>query len=138
MEPEHDSSRVNRRSFIMSGASLAAGATLIAADKASAHHATEDGPTNMFVGTVAAKPSGDAVDCIGYGTSDHVLVRALPDATVVVNRSGQVGQLSDLSTGQTILAMSTPDAAAKADQTGELPAGRIIPCIIGKRSDVRR
>lgn len=133
MRRHSDSSSVSRRGFL--GGAIATGAALAVPQAAAAKDA--DVSSGILVAEVAADPSGTSADVTAVATSAQVQVDLLPNATVVLDASGEEGKLSDLAVGDTVAVQATPARVAASGDTGTLVASRVIPCVIGVESDRR-
>jgi hypothetical protein len=91
--------------------------------------------SGILVAEVVADPSGTSADLSTVATSAAVQVDLLPDATVVLDASGEEGQLRDLVVGDVVAVQATPASVAASDDTGTLATSRVIPCVIGVESD---
>jgi hypothetical protein len=131
VESDPEAPVVSRRAFLAGAMIVGAPAAVTAADLLSpggAGASEEDPAVGMFVGTVTAKPSADAVDCQATGSEArvHFEIRAA---------SSRGRPLSDFDAGDTVVAV---DARASRDSADTRVASGLIPCVIGKREDVVR
>ncbi len=133
---EH-SPKVDRRTLLVGGVSaITAGAVL--ARPATAHEGAglhADG--HVFVGKVVAPPGPDGFDAVRL-SSDRRIRIALQQGATVIDENGDEVPVEQLRVGQTIAAEPATDALAEAEREGTVPAERIVPVILGVRSDVVR
>ena len=113
-----ESARVDRRTLIVGGASVAAGAVLLRPSGAQA--SPFDG--EWTPARVAGRISADAIDVTSLDTQRHVRVGLSSDTIVH----------ADLAVGDQVL-IEGDDSA-----DGEVTARRVIRGVFGERSDVRR
>ena len=113
-----DSARVDRRTLIVGGASVAAGAVLLKAPQAQATSVE----TAWTPALVAGRVTDDAVDVTSLDTHRRVRVGLSPDTIVH----------ADLEVGSQVL-IEGDDSA-----DGAVAARRVIRGVFGERSDVRR
>ena len=131
MESESATPHVSRRAFI-AGALVTAGPIGITARELLAPGgaaAAEDPPASMFVGAVADTPSEDTAMCEALGRGERVQVRLAGGA----DHDGR--PFSAFGVGDTVVAVDVRESTFQDDT---LVARGVIPCVIGRRSDVVR
>lgn len=126
--------RVDRRSFILGGASAALGAlTLAEAGPVAAH---DDVTPGVIIGKVVGHPNAQSVDIVEAGTARRVTVTP-PAGASAVNTEGHARRLAAIPVGSTVAAEAPPQDVATTEANGTpLPARLIAPCILGLASEV--
>lgn len=129
--------RVDRRTVIIAGGSVAVAALVGARGAAAATSSAQidEQPADLLIARVATHQSQGAVGVVGVVAGNDAMLQAASPADVL-GGDGRPRPLDAIPVGDAVAILGPNVGTASVGET--VVAQRVVPCVIGVRSDVRR